>query len=310
MPTSSGFGLKNYGTTKWISKSNKNFNKDNKSKVKTTVSENKTHEKKEDDDYATKIKKPIVTETKQKILVPISKSVTKANPKKTQTQEKTKNNLKKHQADLEPKEEHEIVGDLNNHSISSSNRLMEPSYIDGYPPENEINTNKIKELKFVDTNSDTLYFTESSFSSDTNSKKKLISKEHKNKLNSKKKEKEERRFSDNSFDDKKQKGYSKKGNNKLNSRDTSFTKSYKKIEHTKTKKHENDIISYQNASIISFSSESSIADDTMKIDPKGDLNFYITQEKNNNDEIDKGQLKELPSKIMKKNKNININDKV
>jgi hypothetical protein len=41
----------------------------------------------------------------------------------------------------------------------------------------------------------------------------------------------------------------------------------------------------------------------MKIDRKGDLNFYIRpqkiQEKNNNDEIDEDQLNELSSKIMK-----------
>jgi hypothetical protein len=181
---------------------------------------------------------------------------------------------------------------------------MEPSYIDAYPQENEINTNKIKEFKFVDTNSDTLYFTESNSSSDTNSKKKLISKEHKNKLNSKNIEKEEKRFSDNPFDDINQKGYSKNDNNKLNSKDTSSTKSYKNIEHTKTKNNENDIIRYQNTPEISFSSESSfVEDDTMKIDRKGDLNFYIRpqkiQEKNNNDEIDEDQLNELSSKIMK-----------
>jgi hypothetical protein len=307
MPTSSGFGLKNYGTTKWISKCDENFNKDNNSKVKTqsTVSEKENHQNiEESDDYYTKIKKPIVWETKPKIFVPISRSVTKANPKKLQTQEKTKKKLKRHQADLVRKEKHELVGDLNNNSISSSNRLMEPSYIDAYPQENEINTNKIKEFKFVDTNSDTLYFTESNSSSDTNSKKKLISKEQKNKLNSKNIEKEEKRFSHNPFDDINQKGYSKNDNNKLNSKDTSSTKSYKNIEHTKTKNNENDIIRYQNTPEISFSSESSfVEDDTMKIDRKGDLNFYIRpqkiQEKNNNDEIDEDQLNELSSKIMK-----------
>jgi RNA-binding protein 23/39 len=388
MPTSSGFGLKNYVTTiNWTTKNNKNFKNNNKPrakskvKIQTTVNEKLNLQKIEesDDDYTKMVQRRIVRETKRKndeendqnntddnddayVVIDrnpiqvsrygdanyvksnlkmkpnieyvmttsknknskniykngaskikqinrkdnISKSVTKANPKKTQGDV----------LEIKPrmKDFVEVVEDIEKRSIISTNSLCESLQ------ESELNLKKRKELKMNDlSNEDLITFIESSFLSDENSEKKLISKKHSIKLN-------DRRTWANSSDDNNKKDKLKQDDHKLNSRDSSSSEppfekhkiqsknEEKKSKITKKKNNENKIRKYKNTSDISFSSETSIVeDDRLNIDQKGDLNFYIKaekkQEKNNNDEIDEDQLRELITKIMKNKKPSNNNKK-
>jgi hypothetical protein len=405
MPTSSGFGLKNYITTiNWTTKNNKNLKNNNKFraksrvKIQTTVNEklNPLKIEESDDDY-TKMERRKVRETKRKngeennqnnvddnddayvvidrnpiqvsrskdanfvksnlkmkpnieyvmttsknknskniykngaskikqinrkdnIFVPISKSVTKANPKKTQGDAL--------EIKLLTKDFIEVVEDIEKRSIISSNSFIELRSLSENLQEPELNQKKRKELKMNDlSNEDLIAFTESSFLSDENSERKLISKKHSIKLNDKNllEKKEKKRTSANSSDDKNKNGKSKQENHTLNSRDSSSSESpfeerkikskheEKKSKITKKKNHENTIRKYKNRSDISFSSEaSSVEDERLKIDQKGDLNFYIKprniQEKNHNDEIDEDQLRELITKIMKNKKPSNNNN--